>query len=157
MFKRSKLAISEFVRILQSGWPICFLLLLAACTKPSTPPDPNAPRQLVVPEQGAYTGAYIDFGDTEDDVTLEQIEGFEKLIGKHQAIVASSSYWGEQTFPSANLDVIWRHGSIPLIFWSPWDKPYAEDAGPDQFSLSSIIEGKWDAYIDTWADGARLF
>jgi hypothetical protein len=157
MFKRSKLAISEFVRILQSGWPICFLLLLAACTKPSTPPDPNAPRQLVVPEQGAYTGAYIDFGDTEDDVTLEQIEGFEKLIGKHQAIVASSSYWGEQTFPSANLDVIWRHGSIPLIFWSPWDKPYAEDAGPDQFSLPSIIEGKWDAYIDAWADGARLF
>jgi beta-mannanase len=110
-----------------------------------------------VPEHGAYTGAFIDFGDTEDDVTLEAIENFEDLVGKHQAIIASSSYWGEQTFPTENINLIWRHGSIPLIFWSPWDKPYDEDSGPDKFSLSAIIEGKWDAYIDQWAESARQF
>ena len=53
-----------------------------------------------MPEHGAYTGAYIDFGDKEDDVTLEGIEEFEELTGKHQAIVAFSSYWGEQHFPA---------------------------------------------------------
>ena len=114
---------------------------------------------LQVPEHGAYTGAYMDFGDTEDDVTIEKIEDFEKLVGKHQAIVASSSYWGEQTFPKDNLNLIWRHKSIPLIYWSPWDRPYDEDLldGPDKFSLNAILEGKWDAYLDKWGDGAREF
>src|SRR5207253_7484099 len=119
--------------------------------------DPNGPVELVIPEHGAYTGAFMDFGDAEDDVTLETIEDFEEMVGKHQAIIASSSYWGEQNFPVDNLNVIWRHGSLPLVFWSPWDKPYEEDHGPDRFSLTEILAGKWDAYIDKWADAARDF
>ena len=99
----------------------------------------------------------MDFGDEEDDVSLETIEDFEQMVGKHQAIIASSSYWGEQSFPTANLNVIWRHGSLPLVFWSPWDKPYAQNRGPDRFSLFEIINGKWDAYIDKWGDAARAF
>ena len=47
---------------------------------------------LAFPEHGIYTGAYIDWGDKEDAVTLEKIEGFEQLVGKKQAIIASSSY-----------------------------------------------------------------
>jgi hypothetical protein len=135
------------------------LLLITGCEQrtighqPANQPGKN--QHLVVPAKGAYTGAYIDFGDHEDTVTLEQIEAFEKMVGKHQAIVASSSYWGEQAFPSANAKLILRHGSIPLIFWSPWDRPYAEDKGPDKFNLRSILEGKWDQYIDRWADAAR--
>jgi beta-mannanase len=99
----------------------------------------------------------VDFGDTEDDVTVEKIEGFENLVGKQLAIVASSSYWGEQSFPTANLELIWRHGSIPLLYWSPWDRPYDEDQGPDKFSLANIAAGKWDAYIDHWGDAAKAF
>ncbi len=78
-------------------------------------------------------------------------------MGKHQAIIASSSYWGEQKFPSDNVDLIEQHGSIPLIYWSPWDKPYEEGTGPDQFSLLEILAGKWDAYIDAWAGSAKEF
>ncbi len=119
--------------------------------------DPNSPVEVVIPEHGAYTGAFMDFGDEEDDVSLETIEEFEQMVGKHQAIIASSSYWGEQSFPTANLEIIWRHGSLPLVFWSPWDKPYQQDRGPDRFSLLEILDGKWDAYIDKWADAAREF
>lgn len=110
-----------------------------------------------VPAGGILTGAYMDFGDKEDEVTLEKIEAFEQLAGKHQGIVASSSYWGEQTFPTANVRLIKRHGSVPLVFWSPWDRPYKEGRGPDKYSLTSIIAGTHDAYIDRWADGAREF
>jgi hypothetical protein len=53
--------------------------------------DPNGPVEVVMPEHGAYTGAFMDFGDEEDDVTLEMIEDFETMVGKHQAIIASSS------------------------------------------------------------------
>lgn len=134
-------------------------LALAACQENATPPAsaPPIPTQIIIPDQGAYTGAYIDFGEAEDTVTLEQIEEFEKNVGKHQAIIASSSYWGEQTFPLRNLQIITRHNSIPLIYWSPWDKPYEQDRPPDQFSLAAIVDGKWDAYIDKWADGAKAF
>jgi hypothetical protein len=113
--------------------------------------------ELVLPEKGAYTGAYIDFGEAEDAVALETIENFEEMVGKHQAIIASSSYWGEQNFPISNLEVIWRHGSLPLVFWSPWDRPYEQKKGPDRFGLESILAGTWNRYIDDWADGARAF
>lgn len=132
---------------------------LAACDAgPSQNPKADFRNQkLALPSQGVYAGAYIDFGEKEDDVTLEGIEKFEQMVGKHQAIVASSSYWGEGSFPDANVRLISRHGSVPLIFWSPWDKPYVEGRGPDRFSLTSIIAGEHDAYIDRWADGARDF
>jgi hypothetical protein len=44
-----------------------------------------------------------------------------------------------------------------LIYWSPWDKPYEESKGPDRFSLTEILAGKWDTYIDSWGDGAKAF
>jgi hypothetical protein len=145
---------------------LSFVILLLTClgfgSCQKQPPldatvDPNGPVEVVIPERGAYTGAFMDFGDTEDDVTLETIEEFEQMAGKHQAIIASSSYWGEQSFPTANLNIIWRHGSLPLLFWSPWDRPYEQDRGPDRFGLIDIVAGKWDAYIDKWADSAREF
>src|SRR5947209_15677816 len=119
--------------------------------------DPNGPVEVVIPDHGAYTGAFMDFGDEEDDVRLEMIEDFETMVGKHQAIIASSSYWGEQSFPADNLNVIWRHGSLPLVFWSPWDKPYEEDRGPGKFNLNEISAERWDGYIDKWAEAARDF
>lgn len=132
--------------------PIC--ALLTAFPSPASEPAPPAP---LAPPHGVLFGAYCDFGETEDNVTLEGIEAFEKLAGKPPAIIASSSYWGEQNFPAKNLRLIARHGAIPMIYWSPWDKPYDESKGPDRFSLKEILAGKWDSYIDDWADGAREF
>ena len=138
-------------------------LALAGCeraprTEAPSPTDLEAQAKcslLAVPEHGIYAGAYADFGDNEDDVTLEKIEAFEAMVGKHQAILASSSYWGEQSFPKANLQIIARHNAVPLVFWSPWDRPYKEGAGPDKYSLPRIIAGEHDAYIDRWADAAK--
>lgn len=135
-------------------------LALPACERApdsATPTPALGPQKLVIPERGIYTGAYMDWGEKEDDVTLEGIEAFEKLVGKRQAIVASSSYWGEQTFPAANMHLIANHGSIPLVYWSPWDRPYVEGRGPDKYSLTSIIAGEHDAYLDMWGDEARAF
>jgi Glycosyl hydrolase family 26 len=119
--------------------------------------DANAPVDVMIPEHGVYTGAFIDFGGEEDDVTLESIEEFETMVGKHQAIIASSSYWGEQEFPTESLNVVWQHKSLPLVFWSPWDRPYEQNKGPDRFGLNTILAGAWDNYIDRWADAAKAF
>ena len=142
---------------------IVLSLGLAACGKSpnatSVPPPRQEPPKLAVPAHGAYTGAYINFGDQEDDVSLESIEEFERQTGKHQAIVAFSSYWGEQRFPTMQSQIVVRHGSVPMIFWSPWDYPYSEDVvmtqGLDRFRLENILGGMWDNYIDQWADGVK--
>ena len=112
--------------------------------------------KLALPAQGAYTGAYVDFGETEDKVTLEAIRGFERLVGKPQAIIAFSSYWGRRDFPREALKIIDAYGAVPLVYWSPWDRPYSDkSSGP--FSLDKILAGENNAYIDTWAKGAKAF
>jgi hypothetical protein len=119
---------------------------------------PDIPvQELAVPEKGIYTGAYVDFGEGEDDVTLEAIENFEKLVGKHQAVIGIGNFWGEQQFPAKNVHIITSYGAVPLLYWSPWNKPYSENALPDRFNLYNILAGMWDAYIDKWADDARQF
>ncbi len=114
---------------------------------------------LAVPETGAYTGAYLDFGDTEDNVTRPAIQKFEEMVGKPQAIVASSSYWGRGNFPSENVRLIADYGAVPLLYWSPWGPPYEQGkhVDPGAFSLRHIVAGDCDAYIDRWAAGAKEF
>ena len=153
---------SGFVKRIESLGTVILPVLIAvfsACheqTKSDKANDSGS-MDVAVPEHGAYTGAFIDFGEAEEDVTLEGIEDFENLVGKHQAIIASSSYWGEQDFPTKNLNVIWQHRSLPLVFWSPWDRPYEQNKGPDRFSLKAILQGSWDKYIDDWGDAAKAF
>ncbi len=146
------------------------LLILAAvsgsgCGKGEAPTEkrvpvtaiPTGPVDLILPDNGAYTGAYVDFGEGEGDVTYDALMDFEKLTGKHLALVAFGSFWGEQQFPTKAANIIAAYGAVPLIFWSPWDRPYMENRGPDRFNVRDIVAGHWDAYIDEWADGAQAF
>jgi hypothetical protein len=128
------------------------VLLLGAATSVLSAATPY--QQLQIPEKGAYTGAYCDFGDGEDQVTYEALENFEQLTGKPMALVALGSFWGRGAFPSDQVQRVRSYGAVPLLFWSPWDAPYVEKHGPDKFALTEIIAGKWDAYIDRWADEA---
>lgn len=127
-------------------------LLLFASAAAATPT--NSFQKLLVPAQGAYTGAYVDFGDGEDNVTLEALEKFQDLTGKPLAIVAMGSFWARGTFPTEQVSIIRAYGAVPLLFWSPWDAPFDEKRGPDKYSLTGILAGKWDSYIDAWADEA---
>ncbi len=117
----------------------------------------QGPVALVMPDKGAYTGAYVDFGEGEGNVTYDALTGFEKMTGKHLAIVGFGNFWGEQAFPLKTVNIVSGYGAIPLLYWSPWDRPYDENHGPDRFNLPSILAGKWDAYIDQWADAARNY
>lgn len=137
---------------------IHFLLLGSGCDhKPQAKASSRNAQKFHFPKEGAYCGAYLGFGLTEDSVSLDMLMDFEKLVGRHQAIIASSSYWGEQGFPSKNIRIIDHYGAIPMIYWSPWDRPYLEFAVPGRFSLRNILDGQADSYIDSWADGAKEF
>jgi len=127
-----------------------FLLLPAVLSAATGTPF----RTLEVPSQGAYTGAYCDFGDGEDHVTPEAPVKFQELTGKSLAIVAFGSFWERGAFPSEQVRIACSYGAVPLIYWSPWDAPFDQNRGPDRFSLTAILDGTWDAYIDAWADEA---
>lgn len=118
----------------------------------------NGPLKILIPEGHAYSGAYIDFGEHEDNVTVEGIERFDELVHKQQAIIAFSNDWGNQNFPDHQLDIISNYGAVPLVFWSPWDRPdQGWDSTPGRFDLNTIIAGKWDDYIDLWATRAKEY
>lgn len=156
---------------LRSGRGLALVLLMlllvsgVGCGKGEAPNDkrtpaapiPSGPVELLLPATGAYTGAYVDFGEGEGDVTYDALMDFEKLTGKHLALVAFGSFWGEQQFPTKAANIIAAYGAVPLIFWSPWDRPYMENRGPDRFNVPDILAGHWDAYIDQWADGAKAY
>src|SRR5512139_3600881 len=122
---------------------IAAAMTFVACTRDTPAPAPGKssaqarkPQRLAVPPPGrAYTGAYVDFGETEDNVTLEALENFERLVGKHQAVIGLSSYWGKQSFPDDALRIIASYGAVPLVYWNPWGRPFTEDNKPDRFNL----------------------
>jgi hypothetical protein len=61
---------------------IGILLALSSCHQRTRTEkvDRDAAVEVMVPEHGAYTGAFIDFGEAEEDVTLEGIEDFETMV-----------------------------------------------------------------------------
>ncbi|MCL1981395.1 MAG: glycoside hydrolase family 26 protein [Proteobacteria bacterium] len=115
----------------------------------------TGPVTLAMPDKGVYAGAYVDFGEGESQVSYDALTAFERLTGKSLAVVAFGNFWGDNAFPEKTVRIIEGYGAVPLLFWSPWDKPYNEARGPDKFGLREILAGKWDKYIDDWADAAR--
>jgi beta-mannanase len=125
----------------------------AGAAEPARPPAPLP--TLAIPAQGAYTGVYADFGDSEEEVTLAKIEAFSTLVDKHQALIAFSNHWGTGRFPAAEVRLIDTYGAAPLIYWNPWQA--RNDMACPRFTLEQIVAGDWDPYIDTWARDARAF
>ena len=108
---------------------------------------------LLIPTQGAYNGAYGDFGSNEDRVTFEAIEDFATLVGKRQAIIAFGNNWGRGRFPSEQVHIIHNVGAVPLILWYP--RETSDEIPKTQFDLDSISAGRWDPYLDAWGQAAK--
>jgi beta-mannanase len=70
-------------------------------------------------------------------------------------VIGFSSDWGNGTFPDKQLKVIYSYGAVPLVYWSPWDRPLGAPQARNRLSLKNILAGQWDSYIDMWAKGAK--
>lgn len=124
---------------------IVSLALLALTCHPGIP----------IPGSGIYHGAFADFGQTQDQVSLTNIEEFAGLAGKKLAMIGFGCFWGENYFPKEQLKLIRDYGAIPLIYWEPWAQPYELFEEQPAYYYDSILAGNHDDYIKMWADSAK--
>jgi beta-mannanase len=89
-------------------------------------------------------------------VESPDVSGFENAAGKDAAVIGYYEAWSyRQTFDAAQAQSVVDQGAVPLVTWEPWDW----NGGPIQpdYTLASIIDGSRDAFLRTWALGAKAW
>ncbi len=103
---------------------------------------------LLRSSQGCPKGVYLGVWQPGVPESMAALQNFEQDAGRHTAIVMM---WRDWAGPSSALDptlldAVSTHGSVPLVAWSPEDWNTGKS-----YSLSDIAAGKYDSYIDGWA------
>lgn len=83
---------------------------------------------------------------------------FERLVEHKMEYVLWFHAWGDsdRAFPSESVLAARRLGLTPVITWEPWQRRFSDPAAVQPaYSLESIVAGQHDAYIRSWARGAR--
>ena len=112
--------------------------------------------KITPPVNGIYQGAFANFGGAEDDVRVQNIIDFEKMIGKKIVWAMFSNNWGSEniTFPEKTVLTIHSLGIVPFIRMMPRTDFQAGEQDPE-FTLQHIIDGKFDGDLRRWAHDAE--
>ncbi len=112
-----------------------------------------------------YWGAWVGSQLTGDEAPwdMSAVSKFEGMAGKGASAVNFSSPFADCSaspcsfykFPTAPMEAIRTHGSMPFFSWASQATP----AGIDQpdFQLSDVIAGTYDDYIREFAEGAKAW
>jgi hypothetical protein len=145
---KSTIALSSFFSFLKSLLflaIVVIVVLLAACMGEHSQPG----QQLATATTPIYWGAITD----------ESIDTFEAHAGKKVSIVQFGKGWWFQNnyvpFSASDFESIRQRGSIPMVDWRSWDYTVVPEYEQPRFSLSTIINGTHDAFIRSWAIGAK--
>ncbi|MBF0474734.1 MAG: hypothetical protein HQK59_02705 [Deltaproteobacteria bacterium] len=108
-----------------------------------------------IPASGAGK-IYLGVFDNDKEKSLSDLSGvkkFEQDAGKKVAIIHVFQAWGaldgRNQFDSNAMDMIRKHGSIPLLTWAP--RALHKKENQPEFALRNIIDGKFDDYITKYA------
>jgi beta-mannanase len=108
-------------------------------------PAPDA-RQL-----GVTTASFAENETTAwQPSDLGEVNAFEHVAQAHVGIVQWFADWGHDSVDVEQLRAVAARGSTPQITWEPWDRTHDLRKQPD-YTLASIIRGRHDAYIRSWA------
>jgi len=80
---------------------------------------------------------------------LREVNAFEQMARAHAGIVQWFADWERGRVDVAQLRAVAARGSTPQITWEPWDA--RRSSVQSKYTLASIISGRHDAYIRTWA------
>jgi beta-mannanase len=100
-------------------------------------------------------GAYLD-GTPYD--SFGAVQRFEALLKHKMQYALWFQAWGndDRPFPSYWVGLAAQKGLVPVITWEPWQRNFTDPTAlQPAYSLSSIASGAHDAYIRSWAQGAK--
>jgi len=109
-------------------------------------PDPGRTFVGVMTAEGLH-----DFGSA---------TGFARATGYQPRAYQFSQGWADDPFDAAGLNRVARAGMMPIVAWEPWDftvlpKSDALRGSQPKYRLNRIINGSFDAYIRSWAEGVK--
>jgi beta-mannanase len=126
-------------------------------TKPPAIPKESKKIKLSLPTNNQiYFGAFADFGGSEDIVTKEKIENFEKLVGKKTSWSYISQNWKNGiTYPKRNIHIIHDSNTTPFVRLMPRSEEEIEGFEDGNFTMQRIIDGNFDKELKQWAKDAK--
>jgi mannan endo-1,4-beta-mannosidase len=91
---------------------------------------------------------------------FSQLDRFGRAVGYQPSVYEFAQGWAVNQFDRGAIDNVAAHGMLPLISWEPWDYrlqsriPSLSGVQP-AYRLSHIIDGDYDSYIRSWAEGVK--
>jgi beta-mannanase len=129
----------------------------AVIPAPTTPTTTTPSTQTTTPTNvagkmpsGVRWGAYTGWGDS-------TMTDFESLTGKKPQLDMVFVHWGnENTFPAYYAKRIRDQGRTMVLFWEASDFTKDPLQQPN-YSLDAILNGNFDSYLTTFAQGAKAY
>ena len=89
-----------------------------------------------------------------------QLDRFTRAVGQQPSVYEFPQGWAVNQFNRAAIDQVAERGMLPLISWEPWNyqrqsKIASLSGDQPAYSLSHIINGGYDGYIRSWAEGVK--
>lgn len=111
--------------------------------------------QSVAPPQSIMWGAWVG----SQPLDGPSIDAFQAAAGKRLSIIHFGQPWqmGKNMVPfrAADLDAVRSRGAVPLMDWGSWD--FSLGTNQPKFSLSTISNGTYDAFLTEWAQAAAAW
>ena len=135
--------------------PLAVLAALAITAAP-----PTFGQSIPPPRDGHFYHGTYPGGITgeEDDITVRDVENYEKVVGQKAAWVYFSNNWYvDRKFPAETATWIRAHGAIPYIRLMLRSKNHKIGKPEKFFTLQSLIDGKYDEDLKAWGQAAASF
>ena len=87
---------------------------------------------------------------------LGEVNAFEHTARAHAGIVQWFADWSGRRLDVGQLRAVAARGSTPQITWEPWNEARRGSRQP-AYRLATIIAGRHDAYIRTWARDVKRY
>lgn len=126
-------------------------------TPTPTPTNTPAPR----PARGLNPGGTVGLGVYAQGVPYDNfasLYAFERMVQHRMTYALWFHAWGndDRVFPTQYVLAAASQNMTPIITWEPWQRNFSAPTAPQPaYSLASINAGEHDAYIRSWARGAR--
>jgi mannan endo-1,4-beta-mannosidase len=103
---------------------------------------------------------FIGIMTTTGAYNFTDLDKFTRAVGHSPEVYEFSQGWGVNNFNRGIIEAVAKRGMLPVISWEPWDyrrepKPYLLHGYQPAYALSQIIDGRYDSYIRSWAEGVK--